>query len=238
MTSSIFEDYLKKWDLELVKEKRKILLLIDNCPAHPPVNLHSIEIAFLPPNTTSVLQLMDQGVIWNLKQMYRKQVLLRIMEMQENHDKSVISLLDAVNLLNLAWNSVSSKTIHNCFAHCGLIKPSLTRVEDRTEYDPQDDIPLSEWLQINRLMDINKFEEYVNIDKEIHTTQELTDQEIVTEIQDAGEHLNQEDIDCEHDDAEEQTITSAQALKCTRQLHRYFQSEGANEEIYLYLNKL
>ncbi|XP_050329997.1 tigger transposable element-derived protein 4-like [Bactrocera neohumeralis] len=68
MTSELFEKWLHDWDRDLVKKKKKILLLVDNCPAHPNVtDLMSITLAFLPPNTTSVLQPMDQGIIQSLE---------------------------------------------------------------------------------------------------------------------------------------------------------------------------
>ena len=63
MTSDIFEKWLRNWDSQLKSKKRKILLLVDNCPAHPVVdNLQCIKLVFLPPNVTSLLQPMDQGV--------------------------------------------------------------------------------------------------------------------------------------------------------------------------------
>lgn len=66
MTSQIFEEEVRKWDAEL--KSRKILLLVDNCPAHPIIsNLRNIELAFFPANTTSILQPMDQSVIKSLK---------------------------------------------------------------------------------------------------------------------------------------------------------------------------
>lgn len=72
MTGAIFEKELMQWDHELEKQKRRILLLVDNCPAHPKIqNLQNITLAFLPPNSTSVLQPMDQGVIRSLKAFYR-----------------------------------------------------------------------------------------------------------------------------------------------------------------------
>jgi hypothetical protein len=41
-------------------------MIVDNCPAHPHVKgLKSMKLVFLPPNTTSVTQPMDQGVIRN-----------------------------------------------------------------------------------------------------------------------------------------------------------------------------
>lgn len=68
MTSDIFEHWLKDWDRRLKSEGRKILLFIDNCPSHPTkVELNNIVLKFLPPNATSSLQPMDQGVIYNLK---------------------------------------------------------------------------------------------------------------------------------------------------------------------------
>ena len=60
MTSATFEGRLRKWDNELKQQDRKIALYIDNCTAHPHVHdLQSIEIFFLPPNTTEI-QPFDQ----------------------------------------------------------------------------------------------------------------------------------------------------------------------------------
>ena len=48
---------------------------IDNCTAHPKVqDLQSIELFFLPPNTTSEIQPCNQGIINALKAHYRKMV--------------------------------------------------------------------------------------------------------------------------------------------------------------------
>jgi hypothetical protein len=37
MTSDIFVDWLKKVDAKMQREKKHIALVIDNCPAHPPI---------------------------------------------------------------------------------------------------------------------------------------------------------------------------------------------------------
>ena len=64
MDSQIFEEWVRKLDRTFRMEGSKIALLIDNCPAHPSVSdLTSVELVFLPPDTNSVLQPMDQGVI-------------------------------------------------------------------------------------------------------------------------------------------------------------------------------
>ena len=58
------------------KEDVKAVLLLDNAPAHPGSSKLSskdgkIKVMFLPPNTTSLIQPMDQGVIESAKRQYR-----------------------------------------------------------------------------------------------------------------------------------------------------------------------
>jgi hypothetical protein len=60
---------------DMFAQTRAVNLSLLNCPAHPHVKgLKSVKLVFLPPNTTSVTQPMDQGVIRNLKLHYRKLV--------------------------------------------------------------------------------------------------------------------------------------------------------------------
>ena len=67
MTSEIFKSWLLKLDKKMQNQNRKICMIVDNCPAHPRVNgLKAIQLSFLPPNTTSRTQLMDQGIINSL----------------------------------------------------------------------------------------------------------------------------------------------------------------------------
>ena len=64
MTGVLFEEWVRKLDYSFRAKSRKIALMIDSCPAHSEIkNLTNINLIFLPPNTTSVLQPMDQGVI-------------------------------------------------------------------------------------------------------------------------------------------------------------------------------
>ena len=73
ITSEIFVSWVKELDKKMKKKNRKIALVVDNCPAHPQIpGLQSVELVFLPPNTTSKTQPMDQGIIQNLKVHYRK----------------------------------------------------------------------------------------------------------------------------------------------------------------------
>nr|XP_047129379.1 tigger transposable element-derived protein 4-like [Hydra vulgaris] len=79
MDSILFEEWIREMDTKFTKEKKKVMFIIGNCLAHPTVdNLKSIELIFLPPNTTSKLQPMDQGIIRSLKVYYRYLALQRL----------------------------------------------------------------------------------------------------------------------------------------------------------------
>ena len=72
MTAELFEEWVRQLDRKFSAANRKIALIIDHCTAHPHVEqLNSIELIFLPPNTTSHTQPMGQGTIHALKTKYR-----------------------------------------------------------------------------------------------------------------------------------------------------------------------
>ena len=80
MDSVLFEEWVRDVNKKFQAEGRKVALIIDNCPAHPIIeNLSHVKLVFLPPNTTSVSQPMDQGVIRCLKAHYRKRLVKLIL---------------------------------------------------------------------------------------------------------------------------------------------------------------
>ncbi|GBP89083.1 Tigger transposable element-derived protein 4 [Eumeta japonica] len=154
MTSQIFEKWLRSWDAELKSGGNKILLLVDNRPAHPVVsNLKCIKLVFLPPNVTSVLQPMDQRVTKASKTQYRKlQVLQMIQNIENGEDTKSLSVLDANLMILEAWEKVTQTTIANCFCHTDFkdLSPSQAESDDdislagmiRSHTDEDDNIPL------------------------------------------------------------------------------------------------
>ena len=85
MTSTIFEAWLRRWDAQLTGKRRRIVLFVDNCSAHPHVSdLSAIELVFLPPNTTSEIQPCDQGVIKTIKTYYRKSMVKSLVHTIDN----------------------------------------------------------------------------------------------------------------------------------------------------------
>ena len=81
----------------------------------------------MPPNTTSVSQPINQGVIRCLKAHYRKQLLKLILRsLDSNKPLPKVSLLTALQLLVSAWNEVSQTTIVNCFKKAKISEKDQT----------------------------------------------------------------------------------------------------------------
>lgn len=116
MTAAMFETWLKEWDKKLERDGREILLYVDNCTAHSPtIQLKCITLKFLPPNTTTESQPMDQGVIPNMKVHYRRLLLRKRIDAIDVGQPFSLNLLDAIHLLRRAWEAVSNSTIQGCF---------------------------------------------------------------------------------------------------------------------------
>ena len=124
MESILFEEWVREVDGRFTKEGRKIVLLVDNCPAHPSIdNLLSTELIFLPPNTTTKLQSMDQGVIRSLKAYYKTMTIKKLIEaIEKKKPLPEFSILDAVQILDLAWEKVTTKTVVSCFEKARISK--------------------------------------------------------------------------------------------------------------------
>ncbi|KAG0437264.1 Tigger transposable element-derived protein 6 [Dictyocoela muelleri] len=121
MTSKIFNQWLIDWDSQLRRNNRKILLLLDNCPAHKiSCQLTNIELLFLPKNSTSRLQPLDAGIIRSFKAKFFNLQLSAIVSKVSAEVNILglykeVSLKDAVIYTKYAWNDVSTNTIINCW---------------------------------------------------------------------------------------------------------------------------
>lgn len=237
MTSEIFTTELRKWDLELCRQKRKILLLVDNCPAHPDIkNLRNIKLVFLPANTTSKLQPMDQGVIHSLKTHYRKLLVLKTISCIENKENTQVTLLEAINFIHKAWQKILPQTITNCFRHAGFLENGVS--DSGFQFDSDDDMPLSEWLKVincNKFKD-NDLDDYVKIDEEITTTEFLNENEIVREIKNSFERQNVEENDDDADEdsescVESPTISAQEALQNIKDVRGFLMSCDVSQTV-------
>lgn len=153
MTSPVF----KQWfDQCFVPQVRKFLraqnlpetalLLIDNASSHCSAQElvsddGKIITKFLPPNTTAIIQPMDQNAIRMTKLFYRKSLLTGVLT---NEEKDVVKCLKNLNLrhavclLHSAWEKVPASSLEKCWKK--ILKPNNG---NDSEDDPEDLIPLS-----------------------------------------------------------------------------------------------
>ena len=123
MDSILFEELVREVDRHFTKEGRKIVILVDNCPAHSSIDNVSTELIFLLPNTTSKRQPMDQGVIRSLKAHYKTMSIKKLIKaIGKKKPLPEFSILDAMQMLDLAWGKVTIKTVVNCFEKAGISK--------------------------------------------------------------------------------------------------------------------
>ncbi|UYV84853.1 TIGD4 [Cordylochernes scorpioides] len=99
MTGLLFESWVRHIDKKMAGQHRQIILLLDNCGAHPPdmQGLTNTRIAFLPPNTTSMLQPCDQGIIRNFKMIYRTRLMRKYLTAYDAGTALTINLKQAAS---------------------------------------------------------------------------------------------------------------------------------------------
>ena len=112
MDSILFEEWVREVDRRFTKEGRKIVLLVDTCPANPFIdNLVYTELMFLPPSTTSKLQPMDQGVIRSLNAHYKTMSIKKLIDtIEKKKPLPEFSILDAMQMLGVTWGKVYNQT--------------------------------------------------------------------------------------------------------------------------------
>ena len=144
MTIQIFEDWLTELNKEFIKSNRKILLFVDNCSAHSHAEFSNIKLHFLPENTTSLIQPLDQGIIKIFKTKYRKRLLQSLLAQinNENINKNNFkkaNFLDAVYWVEQSWSEVKVESIINCFKHAGFTSNLMEEIiPENTEDDLQE----------------------------------------------------------------------------------------------------
>ena len=199
MTGEIFTDFMKKWNAKLARERRHVLALIDNCPAHPvDLSLSNITVKFLPPNTTAKLQPCDQGIIQSLKVHYRYKLVQKMLAALDGGDFK-ITVLDAMLWLKYAWNNVTETTICNCFRHVGFITDSSNETVD----NPDDNPDISSVLDTLRDNGVNidcQNEEYATADEDLEVAGMLTDEDIVSSINEESSKEDGTEEDADQDD--------------------------------------
>ncbi|KAI0995678.1 hypothetical protein K3495_g12501 [Podosphaera aphanis] len=170
MITGIMMEWLLWFDRQMVG--RKVILLLDNFSAHEAAvnelaalplgfGLLNTEICWLPPNTTSRLQPLDQGIIASFKAHYRRQWITYMLEQHEiGYDAlRTMNVLKAIRFSVGAWSEVTPITIANCWRHSTVnLQPQETTVDVEIEAVSELQVELQELhrqQRIQQLMDVN-----------------------------------------------------------------------------------
>ena len=99
-----------------------IILMLDNCPTHPPTATPirgNIHVMYLPPNVMSILQPIDQGITRSLKCKYWQIFLQRMISCTKNvlvpQFLQSFTFKDAIWACAAAWDKVSKDTLINAW---------------------------------------------------------------------------------------------------------------------------
>jgi hypothetical protein len=228
MVSSLFESYVTNLDKCMTAQNRKIVLIIDNCPAHPEIDgLRSVKMVYLPPNTTSKIQPMDAGVIRAFKCHYRRLMCTHYICVIESGKPFEPNLLLALRLAKQAWDCVKSESILNCFRHCGITAPLPANVADIP--DPMREVD-NIFDQLRRFINITiSAHDYATSDDALETSEVMTDDDIIAHVKSASD---ENDVDVAQpisveDDPDEEVplVTHLAAYQAVETLQHYLEQQ-------------
>src|SRR5215470_2623208 len=137
MTSAIMEEWILSSNGRMKSQGRKVILFLDNATCHPRIDSSNVKLAYFPPNTTSVTQPIDQGIIYTLKSFYRKFVLQSLVA-KMNTCTSVsqlvkqINVLVAVNWIHQAKKKILPERVKKCFLKAGFPAHASADTQDVT----------------------------------------------------------------------------------------------------------
>ena len=183
MTSNLFRDWFYKHfvpHMTSYLRKRglpaKAVLLVDNAAVHDKIQQGDIRVEFLPPNTTALIQSMDQGPIAALKKRYMTNFLLHVMSRDEHETaKAKIkcrTIKDAITMIGSCWAKLSEQTLRNAWKNLlqehaenvqlEILEDELVRDDlntgsagDNPDLDLLDDFEaeISSWEEVNELVE-------------------------------------------------------------------------------------
>ena len=124
MTGEIHHQFMTKLNNEMRLSNHHILYVCDNASSHQVQEYSHIEFLMLPPNTTSIMQPLDQGIILSAKRRYKKKLAERYLACVENNKdaNSLLKALDivqATNMIAASWREPPLPSSRTVFAKQG-----------------------------------------------------------------------------------------------------------------------
>ena len=210
MTGEIHHQIMSKLNNEMRLSNRHILYVCDNASSHQVREYFHIKFLMLPPNATSIMQPLDQGIILSAKRRYKKKLAERYLACVENNKdaNSLLKALDivqATNMIAASWRETSSTIIQNCFHKAGFKHHAVDPAPP--EEEPLPALVPDVWNRVQRWLGDVQFDEFAGSEPEAATAQPMSDEDIVHLV------LTENYVQEESDDESEEEIPSASAIK-------------------------
>lgn len=223
MTGDIFREWLQEFNRDMVRQRRKVLLLVDKCSAHPTeaaVGLSNVRMEFLPENMMPMIQPCGMGIIRNLKVLYRTGVVRKLVEDIDSVSTATdlarkLTMLDAIHLLSKAWKNVKMITIVNCYRKTGFLPEEVEAEEEIVVPDG---------------MTREEFYKYIDHDKDLECHRVPSDEEFIKDESSDIEESNEEETETGSGDLGDETPTSINgAKKCMEYIRRFLEENGCDD---------
>ncbi|XP_062711210.1 jerky protein homolog-like [Aedes albopictus] len=178
------------------------VLVLDNCSAHftggdLQTRDGKIWTEFLPPNTTAIVQPMDQNIIQMIKLRYRKTLMQEMMGRPGDFHENVKNIKDAMFWVAEAWDSVP----------LDAIRKSWNMLYDPVQIEDEDDEPFS--VLREKLQNISKkLLENRAVDEEDEDCEVLKDDDIVDSVLNPDKDINSYNL-------ADSTLSAAEDVNCS-----------------------
>lgn len=228
--------YLKACNLPI-----KAVLLIDNAPSHPEASeltKGNITVKFFPPNVTALVQPMDQGVLQNIKKVYKRHMLNELLE--GDGERGVVEILKSINIKKViymiaeSWNQVAESTLRkswktlwltNCDLSDNKLETEAGISENEREIKPEDFVSMFQKIDGCSDVDISDINNWLETENN-EGCASLTDDEIIA-LCTTAENENEDDTDENTiiNDDQPKVISHSEATSHLEQLMVYFERQ-------------
>ena len=185
MTGDIHHEIMTKFNNQTRIAGRHVLYECDNVSSHQVKEHSHIKFLMLPPNSTSILQPLDQGILPPVKRRYKKKLAERyLISVKNNKDANLLlKQLDIVAVMNMvlhSWKETSSTIVQNCFCRVGFKHHNVD--PDPVPEEPSVAPAPNVWNRVQRWLGDVLFHDFAASEPEASTRQPMTDEDIILHL--------------------------------------------------------
>ncbi|XP_019391383.1 PREDICTED: centrosomal protein of 89 kDa isoform X4 [Crocodylus porosus] len=238
VTISVFQSWFRDYFCPAVEKycaennlSHKALLILDNAPGHPTTLddlSDNVKVVFLPRNSTSIIQPMDQGVIAVFKAYYIRNTFAQAVRATGGEGAQTLkefwkgyNIRKAIDNISSAWAEVASKTMNGVWrkfwAGC---------VQDSQEFEEPVVTIRDNIIELGRKIGFDELEpediqELIDFNRE-----ELSNEDL---IQMEQQRSHEEEEDAEEDVQPARALTSKGMAEAFKHLEAFLSYFGEND---------